>query len=109
MGELWKGLDQSVMLATVAFLLQLEQDIFPVHEECVDNHLGIMSSGDAAGKESIGAVPSSDLSRQLAVHYNGLSICQGFDLIDAAYCFGPQTVAISGKLKSKYTLFQKIE
>ena len=43
-GERSMGLDQSIRLAAVDFFLQLEQNVFLVFEEGVDNLLSICSS-----------------------------------------------------------------
>ena len=71
-GEGWMRLDQSVKLASVGFFLQLQQDVFLVFEEGVDNILGVLSSGEAAGKEG----ESTATNRHLTVHLNGVSIWQ---------------------------------
>ena len=71
-GEGWMRLDQSVKLASVGFFLQLQQDVFLVFEEGIDNILGVLSSGEAAGKEG----ESTATNRHLTVHLNGVSIWQ---------------------------------
>ena len=46
-GKGWMRLDQGVKLAAVGFSLQLQQDVFLVFEEGVDNILAVLSCGEA--------------------------------------------------------------
>ena len=69
-GEGWMRLDQGVKLAAVGFSLQLQQDVFLVFEEGVDNILSAWFSGEAAGKEG----EATATNRHLAIHRNRPSI-----------------------------------
>ena len=55
-------LDQGVKLGAVGFFLQLQQDVFLVFEEGVDNCLGAWSFVEAARKESEATATSSHLT-----------------------------------------------
>jgi len=68
--EGWMRLDQGVKLAAVGFSLQLQQDVFLVFEEGVDNTLRAWSSGEATRKKG----EATSTNRHLAIHRNRPSI-----------------------------------
>ncbi len=74
-------LDQGVRLTAIDFFLQLEQNVFLVLEECVNNLLSIWSSGEAARKEG----EATSINRHLTVHLNGFSVWQRMDLVHATH------------------------
>ena len=89
-------LDQGVKLAAVGFFLQLQQDVFLVFKECVDNNLGVRSSGEATRKEG----EATATNGHLTVHLNGVSIWQGLDRIHTTHSpFILNLFTVSGKLE----------
>ena len=81
-GERRKGLDQSVGLAAIFFFLQLEQDVFLVFEEGVDNLLRIWSSCEAARQES----ETAFVYCHFTVHLNGFGVWERIDFIHVTHC-----------------------
>ena len=101
-GKGWMRLDQGVKLAAVGFFLQLQQDVFLVFEEGVDNILSAWFSGEAARKEG----KATATNRHLAIHRNRPRISQRFDLIDTTHSsLILNFLAASAKLKQKELIF----
>ena len=79
--KIWMGLNKSVRLAAVVFFLQLQQNIFLVLEEGVDNLLSIWSESEATRKE----IEATPCNVKFTVYLNRSSIWQWIDFVHAAH------------------------